>query len=172
MQILALVCSMLLTSFGAIATSVAFESGHVSGNEEIIAVEHAEILPAPPASEIMNGYLTIWNGTATPIVITELNSPKFGSIRVHRTEVIDDYARVRPFAGPLTIPPRAELLMKPGGIHLTLSAKKTQLKPGDRVPIALVLSSGSIIAASAVVRAFGSERFDHHHAGKDASDRY
>ncbi len=172
MRIPTIACSVLLMSFVASAPSVALESGHVSGNEEIIAVEHAEILPATPASEFMKGYLTIWNGTATPIVITEIKSPKFGSIRVQRTEATDDGTKSRPFAGPLTIPPRAELLMKPGGIHIVLSTKETQPEPGDRVPIALVLSSGSIIAATAVVRAVGSEKLDHHHAGKDASDRF
>jgi len=62
----------------------------------------------------------------------------------------------------LTIPPRASVALKPGGLHLMLMDAKKPLKIGDQVPMTLTFQSGEKIEVTAVVRSGQMEGMEGH----------
>lgn len=108
-------------------------------------------IPAPPrGSEALAGYGVIVNGTGSPVTITGVDGEDFERAALHRTEIEDGQARMRP-VDALTIPPGGRAEMFPGGLHLMLLRPQRELAPGDRVAIAFRLADGDVLEAEFVI---------------------
>lgn len=148
------------------AGAVSDEPNKHAAAQDDVAIEHAEIILAPPGGKMMAGYLAIWNGTAQQADLTKLESAAFGSVSLHNTVVEDGVARMRPLDG-VPIPGHAELLMRNGGIHLMLGNPTTELQAGDTVDLDLTFHDGTRVSGTARILPVGAKPTDHHHDEDD-----
>lgn len=76
-----------------------------------------------PGMKMSAGYLSLTNNTDTPIRVTRVTSPQFGSVELHESTVEDGVARMRAIP-ELVVPPHGTATLERGGKHLML------MKPG------------------------------------------
>ncbi len=131
--------------------------------ETAVFIEYAEIILRPPDAPVLAGYLVLWNGKSETVYLKQVDSEAFGNVQLHRTQIIENVARMRPITQPLAVPGKSELVMKRGGIHLMLSKPSGSLIAGQRVILNVALTDGRIIPVEAELKPFGSPPIDHHH---------
>jgi copper(I)-binding protein len=66
-------------------------------------------------------------------------SPVAGVVEVHEMVMDGNVMKMRAIAGGLDLPAGKTVELKPGGYHVMLMDLKQQLKPGDTVPVTLVV---------------------------------
>jgi len=76
-----------------------------------------------PGMKMSAGYLSLTNNTDTPIRVTRVTSPQFGSVELHESTVEDGVARMRAIP-ELVVPAHGTATLERGGKHLML------MKPG------------------------------------------
>ncbi|WP_127524507.1 copper chaperone PCu(A)C [Mesorhizobium sp. Z1-4] len=139
---------------------------HGAGPDEL-SVEHAEIVLPTSGKSQLTGYLTIWNGKRVQANLVSVESPIFESVALYNMEQDGGIARKRRVEGILPIPGNAELLMRPGGVHLLLTQPIQALSSEEAVELTLVFDSGKRIAVTATILAAGTSVTDHHHGNGD-----
>ncbi|MGF1546884.1 MAG: copper chaperone PCu(A)C [Thiotrichales bacterium] len=118
---------------------------------------------APPGMMMLGGYVRLQNPGQTAVRIMGAESPAFGAIELHKTEVIDGTAKML-HQSELVVPPRGEIALEPGGLHLMLMEPKSPLKAGDQVDITLKLDGNGTQAVRFEVRRMtGTTPEDHQH---------
>ncbi|OIQ94618.1 hypothetical protein GALL_233740 [mine drainage metagenome] len=97
-----------------------------------------------PAGLPAVGYATLANSGDKAMVLTSASSPDYGNTTLHLTI---DKGGVSKMVHPdkITIPPHETVRFAPGGYHIMLMQPKKDVKPGDRVPIALGFADGRTI---------------------------
>lgn len=105
-------------------------------------IDNAWIREAPPGMQMMAGYFKATNSSDKEIAIVSATSPAFGSIEMHKTEVIDGTARMIE-QKTVVIPAQGSLEMKPGSYHLMLMMPTAPLKAGEQVKLTLMMDDGS-----------------------------
>lgn len=91
---------------------------------------------------MLSGYLRIDNPGSQPIRLLQVQSDDFGSIEVHRTEVVDGVSRMRE-VDDLSVPAGGAVVLEPGGMHLMLMQPRRALRAGDSVVIAFTWQIGA-----------------------------
>lgn len=126
---------------------------------------------SPDASleEAMSGVFgTLENTGTTDLTITGLSSDAADMVELH--EVVD--GQMRKIEGDVTIAAGKSLLLEPGANHIMLMDLKSELLPGDEVPITLTFSDGSTLKFVALVKdtSGANESYDDigHDAGTDS----
>ena len=152
--------ALALVAFGP-SGAAAHETGT---NPSKMIVEHAEILMEASDRSIATAYITLFNNSASQLNLLDLNGDFFTSASLHIQELGSE-RHIDP--GMLTIPPRAELTMRPGGVHVRLEELQRQLRPGDPVPLSLVFEGGVSISVDATVLPYKSEPTHHDHGERD-----
>ncbi len=105
-----------------------------------------------PAGVPAGGYLTLRNDGDRPEVLSQVSSPDFGDITLHRSVTHAGITAMEPVA-QIVVPPHRSLRFAPGGYHLMLSRPTRPVRPGDQVRIEFHFSDGSTVAAGFEVRA-------------------
>lgn len=98
------------------ALLVAACSGESAPPFVVAGIEITEPLPGRSMSA---GYMTLTNNTKSPIAVTEVRSPQFGSVEIHRSSIEDGVARMRRI-DTLEIPAGSTVTLERGGLHLML----------------------------------------------------
>ncbi len=106
-----------------------------------VLVGHAWIREAPPMARVMGGYAQIHNRSGSAVWITNITSPDFGEIQLHRSFMHKGMMRMQ-HVPELKIPARSSVTLQPGGYHLMLFSPKRALRSGDRVLIRFTLGNG------------------------------
>lgn len=143
---------------GAVAVAVALLASvpatiGASQVEEVVA-EEAQILLLPQTSEqigaSVEGYLVVWNGTTTEAQITGVRSETFRSVQLVQTQksVTGTLLTVQQ---ELSIPPHAELMMRPGGVYMRMEPNRP-LSAGEIVELDVLFDDGSTQTLAAAVR--------------------
>ena len=130
-----------------------------------VGVSNAWIPQAPPGAAMLAGYLTIKNNGDKAVGILAAESDRFRTVSVHQTVIENGAARRRELHS-LEIAPGQEVKCAPGGMHLMLMQPRTEVSPGDRIEITLLLSDGTRVPAIFDVQAAeaaASEGLEHHH---------
>lgn len=130
--------------------------------DQTLQVEDAWVREGPPTAQVLGGFMTLANGTDRPIRITEISSPDFERIEMHRSVTEDGVAKMVPQPS-LTVPAGGDLVLAPGGYHLMLYEPKQPMRAGQRAQFILHIDSGQQIAAQAEVRAGMGHSMEHHH---------
>ena len=128
----------------------------------LLQVEHADVVLPRKAGEPLEAYLVIWNPSSRYRTLVDVQSPMIAGLSL--VSGIGAHASLKP--GPmeaLSIPPRAELLMKRSGLHMEMTAAGSPPEPGGKIPLTLVFGDGERQRVTAEVRAAGVELEDHHH---------
>ena len=123
--------------------------------EQGLQTSHAWVREAPPGAEMLAAYLTINNTGDKDRVLTEVTSPQFSHIMMHRSQVIDGVARML-HQDTLTIPAHGKLVLEPGGYHLMMPSPEPALHEGDCVELTLHLQDGETLAVHAPVKRAGT----------------
>jgi copper(I)-binding protein len=126
-----------------------------------LEVQDAWVREAPPTASVLAAYMTIRNAGTTPAEITNITSPDFGHIEMHRTVVEHGIASMVP-VGTLEIPPGEQITLEPGGTHLMLIDPRRTLRAGDTLPMTILDAAGQTTTFSVpVIREAGEA--GHHH---------
>ena len=119
--------------------------------DSTLQVENAWVREAPPSAHMMAAYMTLKNTGSGEAVLTQVDSPAFGHVMLHKSEVVDGVARMI-HQDEIVIPAQGSVELKPGGFHLMMPAPEKRLMEGDRVDFILTLSNGDTIRVQADVR--------------------
>ena len=96
------------------------------------------------------GYWLLENASPKPITITQVSSPAFASVAMHRSTLIDGIAKMRPLT-TVTIPPQDQIRFSAGGHHLMLIEPQRELVSGEPITLVVVQADGSTSKATATV---------------------
>ena len=116
-----------------------------------LQVENAWVREAPPSAHMMAAYMTLKNPGSSDTVLTQVDSPAFDHVMLHKSEVVDGVARMI-HQDDILIPAQGSVELKPGSFHLMMPAPEKRLKEGDRVDFILTFSNGDTIRIQADVR--------------------
>jgi copper(I)-binding protein len=116
-----------------------------------LQVEDAWVREAPPNAHMMAAYMTLKNTGSGDAVLTQVDSPAFGHVMLHKSEVVDGVARMI-HQSELVIPAKGAVELKPGSFHLMMPAPEKRLVEGDRVEFVLTFSNGDTTRVQADVR--------------------
>lgn len=129
-------------------TAIITLSACQDGNLEI---ENAWLRPPPPGVAMTAGYATLRNGTDAQITLCAVHSPAFGQLELHRTELTDGVAQMRPQA-QLVLKPGQQIELRPGGLHLMLIEPLADVAVGQLIEFELRACDGQRWPVSATVR--------------------
>lgn len=104
---------------------------------------------APPGAMMLAGYLTLTNNGDAVVELESVHSDAFGSVELHRTEIVDGVSRMRAVPN-LSIAPGESVQLSPGGMHLMLMQPAAQL--GERVAIVFNWRDGSHLTVAFPLR--------------------
>jgi copper(I)-binding protein len=116
-----------------------------------LQVEDAWVREAPPNAHMMAAYMTLKNTGSGDAVLTQVDSPAFDHVMLHKSEVVDGVARMI-HQSEIVIPAKGAVELKPGSFHLMMPAPEKRLVEGDRVEFVLTFSNGDTTRAQADVR--------------------
>ena len=71
--------------------------------------------------------------------LVSVASPVAGVVEIHEMSMDGNVMKMRPVPNGLALPPGKVVELKPGGYHVMLMDLKQELKPGDSVPVTLVI---------------------------------
>jgi copper(I)-binding protein len=100
---------------------------------------------------MMAAYMTLKNTGSGDAVLTQVDSPAFGHVMLHKSEVVDGVARMI-HQDEIIIPAQGSVELQPGGFHLMMPAPEKRLVEGDRVDFILTFSNDDTIRVQADVR--------------------
>jgi copper(I)-binding protein len=109
-----------------------------------------------PGAEVAAAYLTLHNDGSVPVSIVGVRSPLASMAMIHETRLTGTQASMRPRA-ELLVAAGATVRLAPGGLHVMLHGLSQGLKPGDEVPLVLLIKGGATLAVTARVRPLTSE---------------
>jgi len=116
-----------------------------------LQVENAWVREAPPSAHMMAAYMTLKNPGSSDTVLTQVDSPAFDHVMLHKSEVVDGVARMI-HQDDILIPAQGSVELKPGSFHLMMPTPEKRLVEGDRVDFILTFSNGETIRLQADIR--------------------
>jgi len=140
------------TAFGVLALAVAAACGQGPSLE----VRDAR-LPVP-AGDQAAVYLTVVDGGGAGDRLVGAATDVAGGAMLHETRHREGRVSMAPVEG-FEVPPRGELVLRPGGGHVMLHGLRRELTPGDRVDLELVFEdTGRVRVEVPVVEAAQATR--------------
>jgi len=96
-----------------------------------------------PGDRPVAGYFVMDNRGEAERRLTGASSPAFGAVHMHESMEQQGTVSMRPVEA-VTVPRGGRLRFAPGGYHLMLRQRQTELAVGDRVPVTLMLDNGGV----------------------------
>ena len=109
-----------------------------------------------PGAEVAAAYLTLHNSGSEPVSIIGVRSPLAGMAMIHETRLTGTQSSMRA-REELVVAPGQTVRLAPEGLHVMLHELSQGLKPGDEVPLVLLLKGGATLAVTARVRPLAAE---------------
>ena len=104
-----------------------------------------------PAAGVGAVYLRIENGSPQPDRLLRLTTAVAASAGVHRTEIVDDIARMREVAA-LQVAPGAKIEFAPGGLHIMLMGLRKPLVVGQEFELEMLFEVSGLRRVVVTVR--------------------
>jgi copper(I)-binding protein len=114
-------------------------------SEETITVSRAWIRAAPGGATVLAGYFRITNSGQKAEELLSVSSPRFKHIMVHQSVVRGGVAEMK-HVDSFIIKPGQTRNLQPGGYHLMLMHPKTDVKPGQSIPLNFKFESGKTLS--------------------------
>ena len=108
-----------------------------------------------PGATVGGGYLVVRNKGAAADRLVSVASPISARVEMHEMKMDKDIMRMREVKG-VDVPAKGAVEFKPGGYHLMFMELKSQLKPGDKVPVTLRFEKAGEVKTDFVVEAMGA----------------
>lgn len=121
-----------------------------------VSVEQPWTRATPPGAKVGAGFMRLRNAGAADRVVGA-SSPVAGRVEMHVTLREGDVMKMRQVKS-FEVPSGGSFELKPGGAHLMLVDLKRQLKPGDKVPLTLMLEKGGERKLELSVEEMGARR--------------
>lgn len=116
-----------------------------------LEIVEVEVTLPRPGMGMSAGYFRITNNGSAPVSITHIDSPQYGAVELHETQVVDGVARMRPLES-LEVAPGQTVTLERGGKHLML------MRPVDDIDtVTLNFYSGEALLLSIDTRAGGAD---------------
>ena len=116
-----------------------------------IDVTDAWVREAPPGARMMGAFMTLTNSSDRDVRLIDVDSPDFGHVMLHKTEVVDGVARML-HQDEILIPAGGSVALEPGSFHLMMPAPEKRLVAGDEVEFLLHLDNEYCIRVKAAVK--------------------
>ena len=116
-----------------------------------LTVKSAWARATPPGVTVGVVYFQLENGSAKSDRLLKLTTPVAASAGVHRTEIVDDVARMREVA-MLHVAPGEKIEFAPGGYHVMLMGLKKPLVAGRKFELELLFEVAGQRRVTVVVR--------------------
>lgn len=121
-----------------------------SDAEESIAVSNAWVRAAAPGASAMAAYMTLNNPSANAMEIIAVTSPQFDEVMIHET-IADGEMAAMNHLDSLTLPPNANVELKPLGKHIMLVDPLVELALGDEVELTFELAGQAPFKTSMLI---------------------
>lgn len=119
-----------------VALTLLIQAGGASAGDASIVIEkpwaRASILQSRPGA----AYLTIRNTGAKSDRLLKVTSPAAGMVMIHESKVSDGVAQMQG-RDEVIIAPGAEVIFRPGGLHLMLMNLREKLRKGEKLTFTL-----------------------------------
>ena len=109
------------------------------------------IKEAPPNATVLGAYMTIENHENKKFIITQITSPLFEKVEIHKSVTKDGMTTMEQ-RKRIVIHANKSFILQPGDYHLMLIKPTKPLKHGDLVPLTFTLENGKTIMAKAKVK--------------------
>lgn len=130
--------NLVKTSFIALcvlATSVV--------SAEMPHIQNVTINPTPPGAKVGVAFLNIHNPTDEELTLTKVSSSVIGRVEIHRTEIVDDVAKMRKMDN-VSVESQESVAFTHGGYHIMLMDLTEPLMPGELIPLTFHTSHGDV----------------------------
>ena len=101
------------------------------------ALDIDDIWARPSAGRTGAVYMEIENEGTVGDRLVAAESPRARKVELHTTRMEGDVMRMRRLEAGIEIPPKGEVALRPGGMHVMLLGLTAPLKAGDRFPLTL-----------------------------------
>jgi len=95
-------------------------------------------------------YVTIRNTGERPDRLARVETPLARNAEVHETVETNGRASMRP-VGALELPPKEEVRLAPGGMHIMLMQLSEPLKEGGKLPLTFVFERAGAVTVDAEI---------------------
>lgn len=152
-QLMALLATLLLAAAVVAApASVEVRTGHVR---------------APvPGQTVAAAFMTLYNATDKPLQLVAIKGDVAQKLELHGHTDDNGVMKMRRLES-IALPPRTEVTLAPGGMHLMLIGLRQPLTENQKVTFRLVLGDGSEVEAALPVMDIAHEQHGgghaHHH---------
>ncbi|WP_423195122.1 MULTISPECIES: copper chaperone PCu(A)C [unclassified Cupriavidus] len=130
-------------SISALALVAALASGAALAQ---VDVSNAWVRGTVPTQTASGAFMTLH--AHSPGKLLGVSSP-VGTAEIHEMKMENNVMRMRPVQS-VDLPAMQNVDLKPGGYHVMLLDLKSQLKPGDKVPLVLKIEQGGKVTEQRV----------------------
>ena len=116
-----------------------------------ISASGAWIREAPPGTEVMAGYLTLKNSTASEQDICHAHSDAFDAVEFHQMSMGHGQMQMRAL-DRLSVPAHGRVAMEPGGMHVMLMQPHARLVAGQKVRVDFYCTQSDKVSVDFEVR--------------------
>ncbi len=141
-RIVVLLCLAGATACGAAPVSDTPVVGTAEGARAVEALA-PYVRPTPPGSTGTAGYLRLKNPSAQPAALAGAHAEGVDAVELHTHIQEGDTLMMRQVAR-MELPPGAEAVFEPGGLHLMLIGVREPLAEGGVLPISLEFEGGVV----------------------------
>jgi copper(I)-binding protein len=146
---------------GAAALLLASGAAHAQGQEQGQAYSQGDIRITAPWARAAGrgatggGFLTLQNTGRAPDRLLAVRAGFARSVELHTSIREGEVMRMRPVTA-IDLPPRQEVRLAPGGMHIMLIGLGAPLERGSRVPVTLVFERAGSIEVQLEVQGAGA----------------
>lgn len=110
-----------------------------------IQVRNGYVRGLPPGTANTSAYMTLINNSDVAMVLTGASTPAANSVSIHKTVRRQGGVMAMEHVMAATLPPRGQLELKTGGMHLMLMGLKKPLRDGNSVKVTLQFEGGDTL---------------------------
>lgn len=106
------------------------------------------------ANDVTAMYMTI-KSTGEADRLVSATTPISPMVQLHETTMVDGAMKMQEVAGGIPVPAGAEVMLKPGGLHVMVMNLKEPLKPDQTVQFELTFEKAGKVSLTAPVKSIG-----------------
>lgn len=139
-----------MKTWGILGVALALLAAGSSFAAEEVKAGHPWAGATAPGQKVAGAYLEL-SSTASAALVA-VRSPAAGSVEIHSMSMEGGVMKMRRLE-KMELPANRTVKLVPGGVHLMLIDISKPLKPGDRVPLTLIIESAGKIRSEVKLEA-------------------